>query len=220
MAFNVHRFNTHSHYHHVHPISKLTVEPIVTCDALRRELEKEIIREEILAGEIERRRREILELEVRREMILERREVTSLPRIGGVGFTSSALWLGLGQAVSTRCYEYESEMLPYGGFERRDVSGGCRGEVGGVEAVRLQRRVWSLENDDKKEMIGLGLPSCSKRKAPSPRLPSNKEDFRCADCNIKAPSAKGLEQHLKGRKHLAMRKKIKKRPKPKKGKKH
>ncbi|XP_076897468.1 uncharacterized protein LOC143550758 [Bidens hawaiensis] len=213
MAFNVHRFDTHSHYQHVHPISKLTAEqPMESREALRRELEKEIIREEILAEEIERRRREILELEVRRELIIERREMTSLPRIDGFGFTSSAL--GLGQVVNTS---------RYGGFERCDVSGYHGREIGGFEAVPVQLRppapvhVDRL-NADKKEVIGLGHPSGSKRKAPSPRAPSKEEDFRCADCNIKAPSAKGLAQHLSGKKHLAMKKKIMKGPK--KGKKH
>ncbi|KAJ0673733.1 putative transcription factor C2H2 family [Helianthus annuus] len=168
-----------------------------------RELEKEKIRNEILAEELERRR--VLEYEVRRE-----------------------LGLVMGQRMLTDRYRFEPEMLPQGGpflFESRRVPLPVpeRYDVPvQVQRSTIKSIVVKQTNEEKQEMIGLGHPSSSKRKAPAP---SKKGDFSCGVCKIVAPSARGLEEHLSGKKHLAKigmkpgSKKMKKKGR-KKGKKH
>ncbi|KAI7753947.1 hypothetical protein M8C21_011950 [Ambrosia artemisiifolia] len=182
--------------------SSVTVQPMDDMRAMfHREQEKEIIRENIIIEELERRR--ILEAEVRRELNLQ-------------PLTSYVYRFEHGEPV---LYECRRVAMPL--TERyHDVSGSetvplqWRPPSPKIKTVTINRSK-SVSNDN--EMIGLGYPSGSKHKA------AKKEDFSCEVCKICASSARHLNEHLSGKKHLAkvaaMSKIIKKKPTKKKKKK-
>lgn len=105
-------------------------------EAVQRELEKEQIREEIIAAEKARRR--ALEEEVRREMMLERE--MALRRGGGDGF---AIFSGFEPRHSVMQHQFEGRLLEeriVSAIEERFSSGGRRAGIGGgFETVPFQR---------------------------------------------------------------------------------
>lgn len=114
--------------------------PVYTREAIQRELEKERIREEIIATEIARRR--ALEAEVRREMMLER-ELAMRGR--GNGFDRFSFLSGAGM-------RFEPRDPSFGRVEGRSVEERiamsleerlgmvARHDIGGLEIVPFQER--------------------------------------------------------------------------------
>ncbi|KAI3814683.1 hypothetical protein L1987_14327 [Smallanthus sonchifolius] len=153
--------------------------PVNMREEIHRELEKEIIREKILAEELERLR--ILEDERRRrELIIQH---------GRTGGFPSSLVLGYGEP-----FPPENRRVPMPFRERYDDSGRDHRDIGGFESIPFLRRL------PPPEFISPGKLSGSKRKAPTTPI---KEVFSCVGCRISATSARGLQEHMSGRKHQA-----------------
>ncbi|KAI8570319.1 hypothetical protein RHMOL_Rhmol01G0025300 [Rhododendron molle] len=189
-------------------------------EAVQRELEKEQIREEIIAAEKARRR--ALEEEVRREMMLERE--MALRRGGGDGFTNFS---GFEPRHSVMQHQFEGRSLEeriVSAIEERFSNGGRRAGIGGgFETVPFQRiaepkvtEVKPTSEVCKEKVIFLAKPeglSGTKRKAATPPTvcatepPSvgpkrkRKEEWSCAICQVSATSERGLNEHLQGKKH-------------------
>ncbi|KAF7154670.1 hypothetical protein RHSIM_Rhsim01G0028100 [Rhododendron simsii] len=181
-------------------------------EAVQRELEKEQIREQIIAAEKARRR--ALEEEVRREMMLERE--MALRRGGGDGF---AIFSGFEPRHSVMQHQFEGrsleERIVLAIEERFSNSGRRAGIGGGFETVPFQRIAEPKVTEVKptSEAKPEGSTSGTKRKAATPPTvcatepPSvgpkkkRKEEWSCAICQVSATSERGLNEHLQGKKH-------------------
>ncbi|XP_058114037.1 uncharacterized protein LOC131256939 [Magnolia sinica] len=161
-------------------------------EALRRELEKERIREEIIAREILRKRE--LEEEVRRELAMERE--IELRRQADRFSLASASTHSERRAVGPALHH---ERFP----------GPSRREVGVVERILpVEREIRPLIPEvGKGQVVFLGkttptTPSIVgiKRKAATSSEP---KDWSCALCQVSATSQQGLNDHLQGKKHKA-----------------
>ncbi|GMH16606.1 hypothetical protein Nepgr_018447 [Nepenthes gracilis] len=188
-------------------------------EAVQRELEKERIRAEIIAQDIARRR--ILEQEVRRELILERemamREVEGCSVFGAPSMRHNP-WL---PSFETSAAEERMRSQPHREVERRGLHRPPteqRPLDAGVSNVSLHE-VESPKDVRKEKFITLVKPnkslSCLKRKAATPLRASDLEvpsigldkkpnrEWSCALCRVTATSERGLNEHLKGKKHKA-----------------
>ncbi|KAI3711750.1 hypothetical protein L1987_70294 [Smallanthus sonchifolius] len=154
--------------------------PVNMREEIQRELEKEIIREKILTEELQRLQRILEDERCRRELIIHH---------GSTGGFPSSLVLGYGEP-----FPPENRRVPMPFPKRYDDSGRYRRDIGGFECVHFLRRL------PPPEIISPGKLSGSKRKAPTPPM---KEVFSCVVCQISAPSARGLQEHMSGRKHQA-----------------
>ncbi|XP_073269079.1 uncharacterized protein [Primulina huaijiensis] len=207
---NVH--HSHSHLQDLH-------------EAIRREIEKERIREEIIMSEIVRRR--VLEAEVRRELMMER-EMAMRRGSDGIPYGSSpAMRLESPMRYSnsgTRPEGWSAEERLGMALEDKEKQRG-RHENEGSGALPYQRRSADLrisevkpasEGYNGKERIFLLTKtdenvSGSKRKAVTPseeELPADiiankkaKEEWSCALCQVSATSENALEEHVLGKKH-------------------
>uniref|UniRef100_A0A5B7CBP8 C2H2-type domain-containing protein n=1 Tax=Davidia involucrata TaxID=16924 RepID=A0A5B7CBP8_DAVIN len=199
-------------------------------EAIQREVEKERIREEIIAAEITRKR--LLEAEVRREMLMEREMALRGGAAGGFSFLSAAAAsvstamlfeprLSILHQAEGRSLE---EKLAWSLEERLGYS--ARREIGSMETLPFQRNVEPkisevkpLPEVSKEKVIFLAKPdgnlSGAKRKGVTPpavgasELPlvvlkkKPKEEWSCALCQVSATSEQGLNEHLQGKKHKA-----------------
>ncbi|KAL7237514.1 hypothetical protein ACSBR2_003753 [Camellia fascicularis] len=187
-------------------------------EAIQRELEKQRIREEIVAGEIARKR--LLEAEVRREMLMERemalRGAERFSLFSGSAAVSamqfeprlSLLHQSDGRSLEERLALSLEDRL---GYQAR------RGN-GGFGTFSFQHNAEPKISEVKTPSEGKPEESFSgaKRKAVTPpvsgasELPSIsgsnkklKEEWSCALCHVSATSEQGLNEHLQGRKHKA-----------------
>ncbi|XP_030535556.1 uncharacterized protein LOC115744480 [Rhodamnia argentea] len=186
-------------------------DPYLVRETIQREIEKQKIREEIIASEVARR--QMLEDEVRRDLMLEQQMV--LRRAGdGLPFDGkSAMWFGFNRGhpalhgLESRVME---DHLAYAGRNAVDVP--PLPLIRSLEATRTEIKP-ELSKD---RLIMLPRPdpnlSRAKRKAStSPavagelstfsRKKKNKEEWTCALCQVSATSEKGLKEHLEGKKH-------------------
>ncbi|XP_047333256.1 uncharacterized protein LOC124936775 [Impatiens glandulifera] len=186
--------------------------PIDSSAAIQREIEKDRIREEIIAAEIVRRR--MFDEEMRRELILESRHV-NLNRASGL-LTSSSMISNLRSSYfpsETRSLE-ENLTLP---FEKRsEFPAVTRFEV--LDSMQFQRssepRVSTVKilplKASEEEAQSMDKPtvnlSGSKRKADTPvtsseKMASKNELNYCSLCKVGATCKENLNEHLKGKKH-------------------
>ncbi|KAK2992951.1 hypothetical protein RJ640_007333 [Escallonia rubra] len=200
-------------------------------EAIQREIEKERIREEIIAAEVDRRR--MLEEEVRRELRMEREFGCRRP--GRFAFPRgvprpppSALG---GRSLEERIALSLEHRLGYSSLLPRPREAGSNLVVPFQASAELKTsEVKPLaEEVSKKKVIflilstsfavDLGKPDVNlsgvKRKATTPpaldanELPSvglpkkPKEEWGCAICRVSATSERGLNEHLQGKKHKA-----------------
>ncbi|XP_057508484.1 uncharacterized protein LOC130791363 [Actinidia eriantha] len=197
-------------------------------EAIQRELEKERIREEIIAAEIARKR--MLEEEVRREMMLERE--MALLRADRLSLFSgssslfeprfSRLTQSEGRSLEERLALSLEQRLGYqgrpaiGGFETMPFQRSSEPKITEVKSPSEVSKEKEKEKE-KEKIIFLAKPetnlSGAKRKAVTPPMagasdvPSigskkkSKEEWSCAICQVSATSEHGLNEHLQGKKH-------------------
>ncbi|KAJ8571110.1 hypothetical protein K7X08_038082 [Anisodus acutangulus] len=186
---------------------------------MKREIEKECIREEIIAEEVARRR--MLEFEVRRELMMEREvavwrgdhryaSLSISPRFPFLKQQADAVSLvsGLG---ARRDMEQNLEVP----FQRRVVEPKVSIFTAEPEILQVQPSLESRLRED--SGILLAKPdttfSGAKRKAitsiqevaEKPSLSSapkkNVNEWRCALCQVSATNQDGLNNHFQGKKH-------------------
>ncbi|XP_052295326.1 uncharacterized protein LOC102612797 isoform X12 [Citrus sinensis] len=171
---------------------------------LQREIENEIIRHEIIAAEIERRR--LPEEEARRELMIEREMAMHRAREMGLSIDDRLL-----MQLHTR--------YPWFPFSR-NLGLGFGHDVLPSTPPHFSHGLWSgLDVNKKDELTMLGKPDSnicgSKQKAATPaagsgELPSTSSNkptkWSCALCQVSATTARGLYAHLQGKKHKAKEK--------------
>ncbi|KZV35525.1 hypothetical protein F511_21361 [Dorcoceras hygrometricum] len=193
-------------------------------EVLRREIERERIREEIIMSEIVRRR--TLEIEVRRELMMGR-EIPLRKGCEGSPYVSPPVMRfesPMRSSLSgTRAQGWSAvERLGMALVDKKKQE--QRYQNGGLDASPCQSRSADLrfpevnpasEGNSKKERILLLTKPCenvpgSKRKAMAPpeELPADivyytkaKAEWSCALCQVSATSEKALEGHMGGKKH-------------------
>ncbi|XP_052295319.1 uncharacterized protein LOC102612797 isoform X5 [Citrus sinensis] len=168
---------------------------------LQREIENEIIRHEIIAAEIERRR--LPEEEARRELMIEREMAMHRAREMGLSIDDRLL-----MQLHTR--------YPWFPFSR-NLGLGFGHDVLPSTPPHFSHGLWSgLDVNKKDELTMLGKPDSnfcgSKPKAATPpsgsggnpSTSSNKpKEWSCALCRFSATTERGLDVHLQGTKHKA-----------------
>ncbi|RZC87229.1 hypothetical protein C5167_007861 [Papaver somniferum] len=163
-------------------------------EAIQREIEKERIREEIIAAELIRKR--ALEAEVRREMAMER-------ELGFPLLSNSLHFQHNNHNLNNQVIDTSSRLQ-----DRFSIS--LRPEVGSFDRLPFQRHPEAVKITELKPAI----PSITgiKRKITAIgvngfALGSSKKkpqkEWSCALCKVSATSEKGLDAHLQGRKHKA-----------------
>ncbi|KDO42625.1 hypothetical protein CISIN_1g0467712mg, partial [Citrus sinensis] len=171
---------------------------------LQREIEKEIIRREIIAAEIERRR--LPEEEASRELMIEREMAMHRAR-------------EMGLSIDDRLLMQLHTMYPWFPFSR-NLGLGFGNDVLPSTLPHFSHGLWSgLDVNKKDELTMLGKPDSnicgSKQKAATPaagsgELPSKSSNkptkWSCALCQVSATTARGLYAHLQGKKHKAKEK--------------
>ncbi|GAY55539.1 hypothetical protein CUMW_164940, partial [Citrus unshiu] len=171
---------------------------------LQREIEKEIIRREIIAAEIERRR--LPEEEASRELMIEREMAMHRAR-------------EMGLSIDDRLLMQLHTMYPWFPFSR-NLGLGFGNDVLPSTLPHFSHGLWSgLDVNKKDELTMLGKPDSnicgSKQKAATPaagsgELPSTSSNkptkWSCALCQVSATTARGLYAHLQGKKHKAKEK--------------
>ncbi|KAK4604802.1 hypothetical protein RGQ29_013030 [Quercus rubra] len=171
---------------------------------VQRELEKARIREEIIAAEITRRR--LLEVEVRRELMIERE--MALRRLSAEGRISFEY--GLSMHTFDGGFAFPSCISAFDMFPMLP-------QPRLPEAMPVDVRPPSETNKDKLIVLAKPTPNISgaKRKAETTsaggtsELPPfgiknrPKEEWSCAICQFSALSERALNEHLQGRKHKA-----------------
>ncbi|KAH9768705.1 hypothetical protein KPL71_011702 [Citrus sinensis] len=171
---------------------------------LQREIEKEIIRREIIAAEIERRR--LPEEEASRELMIEREMAMHRER-------------EMGLSIDDRLLMQLHTWYPWFPFSR-NLGLGFGNDVLPSTLPHFSHGLWSgLDVNKKDELTMLGKPDSnicgSKQKAATPaagsgELPSKSSNkptkWSCALCQVSATTARGLYAHLQGKKHKAKEK--------------
>ncbi|KAI3897588.1 hypothetical protein MKX03_020847 [Papaver bracteatum] len=163
----------------------------VRDEAIQREIEKRRIREEIIAAELIRSRRE-LEAEVRREMAMEKQ-------------------LGFPLLCNSLDYNLNNQVVDASSSRLQDkFSISLQPEVGSFGRLPFQRHPDAVKTTEIKPAIpsitGIkrkitaigvnGFASCSTKKKP-------RKEWSCALCKVSATSQKDLDSHLQSRKHKA-----------------
>lgn len=203
-------------------LNELLSNPSDMREAIQRELEKERIREEIIAREIARRR--LLEAEVRRELLMEQElmltktefksPVSSAMRLDRFPLfhqsDSRALQERLSRSLAQRlALQARQEMLAAletgTSFQR------------GVEAAGPEVKPFPEVNKDRVILLpkpGQNLSGAKRKATTPPTVGVNelssvgskkklKEEWSCALCQVTATSERGLNEHLQGKKHKA-----------------
>ncbi|XP_031381850.1 uncharacterized protein LOC116196323 isoform X2 [Punica granatum] len=204
----------------------------IQYDAMQRQLEKQRIREEIIASEFERRR--MLELEVRREL---EQEMAMQRAADGFSFQErSAMWFDERFSFVDRV---DDQLMrePWASWGRdmfssrypmRLIPGATRATVDMFPSrYPVQPFPGATQSETDAEvrrsriiMLAKPTPNLSgvKRKLTTPPGESSwvppirnekvKEEHSCALCQVSATSAKGLNEHLQGKKHKMMEEKL------------
>ncbi|KAK1276462.1 hypothetical protein QJS04_geneDACA003855 [Acorus gramineus] len=175
--------------------------PFSAGEVLRREIEKQRIREEIIAREIARKR--ILEEEVRRELAVER----AMAAGRRVWDRFSLSGLGTDNVDDVRFSErLMSPMSDVRIDKRVGASSLIPRDIGGFRRLpqhsKVEIRPLSEDPPVKPAVVGI------KRKASSTSIDceaplSIKKEWSCALCQVSVTSQEGLKDHLQGRKHKA-----------------
>lgn len=171
-------------------------------DMIQRELEKEMIREKIIAEEVERFK--VLEAEVRKELMIGR-EIMALK--SGSGFPSS--FMPSGNPSGTTLHAAKPEPPP-----PSIPAAGVSTELNSCSSKKIELRCTICKTSASSErnllqhlagrkhhakaasIVVKNPPKC----APSLR---KKMDWRCPICKVSAPCERGLQDHLAGKKHQA-----------------
>ncbi|KAJ9162953.1 hypothetical protein P3X46_022683 [Hevea brasiliensis] len=182
---------------------------------LQCEIEKQRIREEIIAKEIARRR--VLEAEVRRELMMEREMAMRVGiRDGGLS-SEERLTMRLEQGAWFPCVnQFDNRRLE----DRSAFHGhGVFDQWPRLSEALVLPDVKPVSEDNKDKLIVLAKPNSNlcgaKRKAATPpeqgavglpdaglkKIP--KEEWNCTLCNVSATSERGLNEHLQGKRHKA-----------------
>ncbi|KAK1290040.1 hypothetical protein QJS10_CPB18g00368 [Acorus calamus] len=174
--------------------------PFAAGEALRREIEKQRIREEIIAREIARKR--ILEEEVRRELAVER----AMAAGRGVWDRFSLSGLGTHNVDDVRFSERLMSPMSDVRIDKRVGASSVIPRDIGVRRLpqnsKVEIRPLSEDPPVKPAVVGV------KRKASSTSIDceaplSIKKEWCCALCQVSVTSQEGLKDHLQGRKHKA-----------------
>ncbi|KAB2614354.1 hypothetical protein D8674_043028 [Pyrus ussuriensis x Pyrus communis] len=204
------------------PDMRLNLDPLhnprsVHDEMIERQLEKERIREEIIAAEIVRR--QALEAEVRRELMLEREIAMRRPSVEGLGFDQ----VRFGAVRFDQRVHHPFDDDQFGLFASLAPAAFDRGTwrrqqeplTNGFKAIPAPPPVSDLNNKDKLILLAKPDPNLSgvRRKTPptvgASELPpfglkkKPKEEWSCALCHVSATSEKGLIHHINGKKHQA-----------------
>ncbi|KAI6682468.1 hypothetical protein NL676_036349 [Syzygium grande] len=186
-------------------------DPYLVRESIQREMEKQKIREEIIASEVARR--QLLEDEVRRELMLERQMVLRCASNGLPFDGKSAMWFGFNRGhpglhwLESRPTEGH---LAFVGRNAADVS--PLPLIRSPEATPTE--IKPELNKDRLIMLPRpdpNLPGAKRKASTSPadagelstfsRKKKTKEEWTCALCQVSATSEKGLKEHLEGKKH-------------------
>ncbi|KAI3423755.1 uncharacterized protein J3R85_010752, partial [Psidium guajava] len=186
-------------------------DPYLVRETIQREIEKQKIREEIIASEVARR--QMLEDEVRRELMLERQMMLRRASDGLPFEGNSAMWFGFDrghpalQGLENRIME---DHLAYAGRNAVDVP--PLPFIRSPEATRAE--IKPKLNKDRLIMLPRPDPNLSRTRRKASTSPADagelstfsrrkktKEEWTCALCQVSATSEKGLKEHLKGKKH-------------------
>ncbi|KAK9130347.1 hypothetical protein Sjap_010834 [Stephania japonica] len=184
--------------------------------AIQRQIEKERIRQEIIAAEIIRRRE--LEMEVRRELAMEREMAL---RRGDRGGCSRGLSLGMWPQDTARFPALLGRNRDDIVSDERTAVPSGNIEVGSLNRLPFQRPEAPKVGDNGKgppgQVMFVAKPTSgnfigTKRKLAAigaselnPVIAKKKaaKDWNCALCKVSATSEQGLKEHLEGRKHRA-----------------
>ncbi|KAM0974226.1 hypothetical protein TB2_017091 [Malus domestica] len=200
------------------PDMRLNLDPLhnprsVRDEMIERQLEKERIREEIIAEEIARRR--ALEAEVRRELMLEREIAMRRPSGEGLGFDQ--VRFGAVRFDQRVHHPFDDDRfglfasLAPAAFDRVTWRRQPEPLTNGFKALPAP----PPNNKDKLILLAKPNPNLSgvRRKIPptvgASDLPpfglkrKPKEEWSCALCHVSATSEKGLIHHINGKKHQA-----------------
>ncbi|KAL6223720.1 hypothetical protein ACLB2K_002578 [Fragaria x ananassa] len=192
--------------------------PTNARDALQRQMEKDRIREEILAAEMARRR--VLEAEVRRELMMER-EIAMKKAVGdGLGFEDPSGPMQQAQSFDHRVgFSCRSSsplaMVPW-------LSEPVPDNLEVNEELTTPAGHWELNNE---KLIVLAKPNPDLSGLKRKRLPSEganeiyqytvkkkkmipKEEWSCALCQVTVTNEKTFEGHLNGKRHKASEKRL------------
>ncbi|KAL6221543.1 hypothetical protein ACLB2K_004939 [Fragaria x ananassa] len=187
-------------------------------DALQRQMEKDRIREEILAAEMARRR--VLEAEVRRELMMER-EIAMKKAVGdGLGFEDPFGPMQQAQSFDHRVgFSSRSSSplamvprLPEPVPDNLEVNEELTAPAGRPELNNEKLIVLAKPNPDLSGLKRKKLPSeganeiyqyTVKKKKKIP-----KEEWSCALCQVTVIDEKTFEGHLNGKRHKASEKRL------------
>ncbi|TQD71460.1 hypothetical protein C1H46_043014 [Malus baccata] len=189
----------------------------VRDELIERQLEKEMIREEIIAAEIARRW--ALEAEVRRELMLEREIAMRRPAGEGLGFDQDRFGA---MRFDHRVYHpFDDDRFGFfasrapAAFDSFTWRRQPEPLTNGFNSLPAPPPTLDLNNKDKLIILAKPDPNLSgvKRKTPptvsASELPpfglkkKPKEEWSCALCHVSATSEKGLIHHINGKKHQA-----------------
>ncbi|KAI3790388.1 hypothetical protein L2E82_03387 [Cichorium intybus] len=183
--------------------------PVDLGEVIQRELEKEMIREKIIAEEVERFH--VLEAEVRRELMLGR-EIMSMN--GGVRFPSSFL-LGLQanelKEITNLVSKFGDVMSTLSGAEQKPPSSLSLPAVVSSKEINSsspKKHVeWTCPICDISttcELVFLQHPAGRKHNAKvKAKTDKYSPKWRCPICDIYTTCEHGLLNHLEGKKHTA-----------------
>ncbi|XP_068343609.1 uncharacterized protein [Pyrus communis] len=204
------------------PAMRLNLDPAqnprsVYDEMIERQLEKEMIREEIIASEIARRR--ALEVEVRRELMLEREIAMRRPAGEGLGFDEDRF--GAMRFDHRVRHPFDDDRFGFlashapATFDSFTWRQQPEPLTNGFKSHPASPPALDLNNKDKLIKLAKPDPNLSgvKRKTPptvsASELPpfglkkKPKEEWSCALCHVSATSEKGLIHHINGKKHQA-----------------
>ncbi|KAK6942311.1 hypothetical protein RJ641_027688 [Dillenia turbinata] len=176
-------------------------------EAIQKEFEKQRIRQEIIVEEIARRRE--LELEVRRELMLEREIAFQSGRGNSTPFPPMPFDLRHSLMSNPFDHRPHEERMPfpigrvYGvGVSDSMPFQGQHSEVRKDKVIVLPRP--SNQNlSGVKQKATTPLTATITELSPASTKKKPREEWSCALCQVTATSKKGLDQHLKGRRHKA-----------------
>ncbi|CAI9285617.1 unnamed protein product [Lactuca saligna] len=195
--------------------------PVDTREVIQRELEKEMIREKIIAEEVERFN--VLEAEVRRELMMGREMMAKKSEKGfsssfmsglqsgeSHDITTSLLKVGMGNLNLYGLTPPESKLKPSPSFPAARRSS----ELNSCNSKKMEWRcsICKISASSERGLLEHLAGQKHHVKAASivinnspkygPSL-SNKMEWRCPICEVSAPCERGLQDHLAGKKHQA-----------------
>ncbi|KAH6817441.1 hypothetical protein C2S51_001044, partial [Perilla frutescens var. frutescens] len=222
--------SSHPHLHphplphpHPHPHHLSSSQSHALHEAIRRELEKERIREEIIMSEILRRR--ALEAEVRSELMMER-ELALQGRSNGFGspsrmgldlpmrlplvdtrakgrFHEERIMLSLTQRnnLNNRSESDLPVSLPFQSASD-DVRAARNSEVKPIQEGVPEKKKIILQATPMKNITGAKRAGHASESQSDGNLKKKvKEEWSCALCQVSPTSERGLNEHLEGKKH-------------------